>query len=261
MTGTRKKTKEIGFPRKRIASSHIQNVGNYTKNKTMKRFNTFTLIAFAIILTLFSCESNSQSFEGTIIYRTSVELPKNSDIPIEQFKMMFQDMDTIANFYLKNRNYKLVTLDANTNKPKSVTQYDSDSNMTYSYMAGQYDFCMAAKTKIDSLTKPKISTNNNDTITIMGHKCHSMTIDYGQISKTTIYFSEDFEVDTEPYKNNPVGFLEYIYRTGALPLKIVMSGNGAVHNMVFTAIEIKKETLKDTEFEIPEFKQIMDSPF
>jgi len=31
--------------------------------------------------------------------------------------------------------------------------------------------------------------------------------------------------------------------------------------MVFTAIEVKKETLNDKEFEIPEFKQIMDSPF
>ncbi len=239
--------------------SYRQTLATIRKNKTMKRINTFTLIA--IILTLFSFESNSQSFEGTIIYRTGVELPENSDIPIEQFKMMFQDMDTIANFYLKNLDYKLVTFDAKSNEPKTVTQYDSDSNMNYSYMAGQNDFCMAAKAKIDTIIKPTITTNIADTLTVMGRLCHSMTIDYGQISKTKIYFTSDYKVNTDLYKNNPVGFLEYIYRTGALPLKIIMSGNGAVHNMVFTAIEVKKETIKDTEFEIPEFKQIMDSPF
>lgn len=227
----------------------------------MTKFKSLIVILIVILLTSISFESKSQTFEGIIIYKTTVELPENSNIPIEQFNVMFQDMDTIANFYLKNSDYKLVTFDAKTKEPKTVTQYDSESNMNYSYMAGQNDFCMAAKTKTDTTIKPIVSTNIADTLTIMGRLCHSMTIDYGQISKTTIYFSSDYKINTELYKNNPIGFLEYIYRTGALPLKIVMSGNGAVHNMVFTAIEVKKETLNDKEFEIPEFKQIMDSPF
>jgi len=227
----------------------------------MKKIKNLTSILIVIILTSFTFESKSQTFEGKIIYRTTVELPEDSKIPIEQFKMMFQDLDTIANFYLKNCNYKLVTLDIKTNDPKTVTLYKSASNKTYSYIEGQNDFCMTAKAIIDGNPKPLIFKNIEDTLIIMGKKCHSITIDYGPISKTTIYFSEDYKVDTEAYKNNPVGFLEYIYRTGALPLKIIMSGNGALHQIVFTAIEVKKETIKDKEFEVPKFKQVMDSPF
>lgn len=228
----------------------------------MKRISNLTLILILVILTSFSFLSKSQTFEGKIVYRTSEELPENSKIPIEQFKMMFEDTDSIANFYLKNCNYKLVTLDAKTNEPTTVLLYNSDSIKNYSYIAGQNDFCIAAKAKIESsFLKPIISINLEDTLIIMGKKCHSMTIDYGQISKTTIYFSEDYKVDTEPYKNNPVGFLEYNFRTGALPLKIIISGNGAIHNMVFTAIEVKNETLRNEDFEVPKFKEIMDSPF
>jgi hypothetical protein len=88
-----------------------------------------------------------------------------------------------------------------------------------------------------------------------------MIIDYGVISKVKIYYSEDYKVNVESLKNMPYGFLEYIYKTGALPLKIVMSGNGTIHNLVFTAIEIKEEQLNNKLFEVPEFKQIMKSPF
>lgn len=220
-----------------------------------------TSILIVVIFTSFSFESKSQTFEGKIVYRVTIELPKDIKIPIEQFKKMYQDLDTIANFYLKNCNYKLVTFDAKTNAPKTVTQYDSESNITYSYMADQNDFCMTSKAIIDSLSKPLISKNIEDALIILGKKCYSITIDYGQINKTTIYFSDDYKVDTEAYKNNPIGFIEYIYRTGALPLKIIISGNGAEHHMVFTAIEVKQETIKDKEFEVPKFKQLMDSPF
>jgi hypothetical protein len=227
----------------------------------MKKIKGIISILVILIFTSFSFESKSQTFEGIIVFRTSVELPMDSKIPIEQFKMMFQDLDTIAHLYLKNCNYKLITLDAKTNAPKTVTQYDSESNLTYSYMAGQKDFCMTSKARNDDKLKPLISENIEDTLIVIGKKCHSITIDYGQISKAIIYFSDDDKVNTEEYKNNPVGFLEYIYRTGALPLKIIMSGNGAVHNMVFTAIEVKKETLNNKDFRIPKFKQIIASPF
>lgn len=225
----------------------------------MKRINRYSLIGIVFILTLITWESYSQSFEGEIIYRTTVELPEDSNIPTEEFKMMFQDVDTLSILFLKSKNYKLITLDNKTKKPKTVTQYDSDSNMNYSYMAGQDEFCMKGNAKFD--TEPKISINFNDTIMIMGHKCHSITIDYGQISKSTIYFSDDYILNTELYKDNAVGFLEYIYRTRSLPLKIIMSGNGALHNLVYTAVEVKRETLKDSEFKIPQFKQLMNYPF
>ena len=109
------KLRQINPPRKYIATRWQL----YKIQKTMNGIKTLTVFTIFFFLTLVSIESNSQTFEGKIIYRISVELPENSNISIEHFEMMFQDMDTIANFYLKNSNYKMVTLDAKTNKPKT----------------------------------------------------------------------------------------------------------------------------------------------
>lgn len=38
-----------------------------------------------------------------------------------------------------------------------------------------------------------------------------------------------------------------------------MSGNGAVHEMVFTATEINKDPINDITFELPEFNEILNS--
>jgi hypothetical protein len=222
--------------------------------------NLLTPIAFLFtFLVIYSTSSFAQAFEGIIVFKTSVELPENSSISEAQFKVMFNDIDTVAHFFLKNSNYKLVTLDNSTNEPKTISQFESDSNKTFSYMAGQNDFCMVSIYDPNQ-PDPKISIDPNDTITVLGLMCKSLEIDYG-ISKSIVYFSEKHKVDKRTFKANPSGFLEYLYRTGALPLKIIMSGNGAVHNMVFTATEIKEAKLKDTELEVPNFKQVMKSPY
>lgn len=105
------------------------------------------------------------------------------------------------------------------------------------------------------LTIPfKITEDKNDKIIVLGKKCSSITIDYGT-SNAKIYFSDEYRVDTKAIRKDAPGFLQYINECGALPLKVILSGNGAIHNLIFTAKEIKEEKLDGDILKIPKRKK------
>jgi hypothetical protein len=218
------------------------------------------IVLFILLFGISNCIF-SQEFEGKIIYRTSVENANPERISDEQFKMMFQDIDTIAVLYLSQNQYKLETLNFETNKCRTINQYDPITSRILSYMAGDKYLCWYSEPKNNSSFKPTIYKDVYDTITILGHKCSSVTLDYGVTSKAKIYYSEDFRVDKKSIENDNFGFLDYIYECEALPLKIIMLGNGAIHNLVYTAMIISAEKLKENAFKIPKFKEMKKSPF
>jgi hypothetical protein len=224
---------------------------------------TRALLAILLIGTLtgFTSEVKSQTFEGVIVYKTTVEQSEDSDIPEEQFKMMFRGMNEESKLYLKGNKYRLVDIDAKTNKPANVTLCGTEKGKIYSFKYGQNELGMVSDIDKMNLPEPVITKNNDEPLTVMGKKCYSITIDYGKISKSTIYFSNDYKVDVEAYKNNPIGFLQYIYRTGALPLKIYISGGGALQTYVYTAVEVKEESLEDEIFEVPGFMSVLETTF
>ena len=80
--------------------------------------------------------------------------------------------------------------------------------------------------------------------------------DYGS-RQTIIYYSDKYPVDTSPYLNDPYVYFKYMIETKALPLKIIMSGEPALHNLVYTAREVKVEFINDSVFVLPKFKFIM----
>ena len=218
-------------------------------------------VGFLIVLFGISNCVFSQEFEGKIIYRTSVENANPERISDEQFTMMFQDIDTIAILYLNQNKYKLETLDFETNKCKTINQYDPITRRILGYIAGDNYLCWYSETSNIASFAPTIYKDDHDTITLLGHKCSSVTLDYGNTSKVKIYYSEDYKVDRKSIENDNFGFLDYIYECGALPMKIVTTGNGAIHNLVFTAKIISKEKLEENTFKIPKFKEMKKSPF
>jgi len=223
-----------------------------------KTYLSLSLLTLSIGFT--NC-SFAQGFEGKIIYLTSIENANPPKTSNEQFNQMFSDdIDTIAILYLSQNRYKLVTLDAKTNSPKTVTQYDPDLRKNYSYIAGDNSMCMVSDVNFNSMPSPKISKDINDTLTILGKKCSSLVIDYGIISKTKIYYSIDYKVDIQSIENDAFGFLQYIYESKSLPLKIIVSGNGAIQNQIFTVKEVREEKLDKDTFKIPKFKKIIKSP-
>lgn len=195
-----------------------------------------------ILITIFSLAScaagHSQSFEGKIVYRLSIESPDPKRISPEQIKMMFNDVDTTCILYLKGDYYKFVTLDRESAKAKVVNQYDPVLNKIYDYVL------------TDSISDPFVMQTENPTTTfvfkkrkgrekvsILGEPCEAITLDYGS-HYTMLYFSDRYKVSSRGIRKDAPSFLQYLRECEAVPLKIVMSGGGAVHNLVFEAIEI-----------------------
>jgi len=76
----------------------------------------------------------SQSFEGKIVYRLSVETADPKRTSPALIEMMFNKEDTTCLLYIKGDRYKFVTLDRVTVKPKVINQYDPVSNKIYDYV-------------------------------------------------------------------------------------------------------------------------------
>ncbi len=205
-------------------------------------------------------EIKSQVFEGRVIYKSSIERPTNSNIPDSIFKMMFKDaVDTneITTYYIKKDYFKMVT----EGKFTSTVLYDPLLKRNYVYMKEQPDFCMWSEVTSDNQPIPKVNRNLNDTITILDKKCYSITIDYGAISKNILYYPVGIEVNTDELKKNELGIMGYFSNFEAIPYKIIMTGNGAVHHLGYTLKEIISEKLDESVFKVPDFKQMMKSPF
>ncbi|HEX6171525.1 MAG TPA: hypothetical protein VFZ33_17690 [Chitinophagaceae bacterium] len=191
----------------------------------------------------------SQSFEGKIVYRLSIESSDPKKISQEQIEMMFKDADTLCVLYIKGDHYKFVTLDLATSNVKAVNQYDPVSNKIYDYRPSDQQH-LVRETE-NSTIKYKTRKVKIDNISILGQKCHSVTIDYGSHS-TKIYVSDKFKVNRETIRNNAPSFLQYIRECESIPLKIIMTGGGAVHNLVLEAIDILEEPIDSNVFDLPE---------
>jgi len=205
------------------------------------------------LLSLASCTAGySQSFEGKIVYRLSIESPDPKRISPEQIEMMFSDADTTCILYLKGDYYKFVTLDRESAKVKVVNQYDPVSNKIYDYVLK------------DSTSDPFVMQHENTTAmsvfkkrkagrekaSILGEPCEAVILDYGS-HYTMLYFSHRYKVISGDIRKDAPSFLQYLRECEAVPLKIVMSGGGAVHNLIFEAIEIMEGPLDPNVFNLP----------
>ena len=226
----------------------------------MKVTKFLYLLIFSSIFIFNACKTKSQGFEGRVIYKSSIERPTNSNIPDSIFKMMFNDVvDTneITTFYIKKDFFKMVT----NGKHTSTVLYDPELKRNYVYMKEQPDFCMWSEVTSDNQPLPKITKNLNDTIIVLDKKCYSITIDYGAISKNILYYPIDIMIDLKELENNKLGLMGYFSKIETMPYKIIMTGNGAVHNLGYTLKEIVNENLDDSIFKVPKFKNMMKSPF
>lgn len=216
--------------------------------------STKNLLTISLLILLNSSRLIAQPFEGKIIYKSTIENAMTDKLSNELFNQMFNEpTDSIAILYLRNEQYKLVQIDLKTKKPKTTLQYDPIKRRIYSGYGTRDSETFYFDLNESLLAKPQVLQNENDTIYVLGKKCKSITITINgdPMSKNIIYYSDDYKVDTKSFSSNTYGFSQYIYLTGALPLKIIMTGNGAPHKVVYTAKEIIPEKLDDKIFKTP----------
>lgn len=209
-----------------------------------------------ILITLLSLASiafcRCQSFEGKIVYRLSIESSDPKQISREQVAMMFKDADTTSILYLKGNYYKFVTLNGETAGMMTVNQYDPVSNKIYDYVledSTSHAFVMQTENSnaANMFNKRRI---DNKQISILGQICDGIILDYGSHS-TKLYFSGGYSVNSSAIRKDAPSFLQYLRECGSIPLKIVMSGGGALHNLVFEAIEIVEGPVDAKVFTLP----------
>ena len=206
----------------------------------------FFLFLFFILCHL---SGKSQSFEGKIIYRVSGKTPDLKRTSQETIDMMLMDMDTTAILYISKSRYKLVTLARDTGLPRMVNQYDPFLNMIYDY---QPDSKFAMKSpNPPAITYQKKVIKRNGQKTLLDSNCTAISLTFSD-TRAVVYYSNNFSVDTKDIRIDAPLFLQFMRQTEAIPLKIIMSGNGAIHALEYEAISIIREELPDSTFKFPD---------
>lgn len=209
----------------------------------------FLMLLLLFIMTTYNCgRSDTMAFEGKVEYKVYVQRPANSQIPVKQFNAMFQETDSKAELFVRGNYYRLDQFSHDSN---NSTLYLPDSQKVYTFSSTSPAIVFWNNTNTDSYIKTISSVENGSSEFVMKKKCKSIVIKYKGGTTTQIFYSEDFSIDTSQFINHRYGFFDYFYQTGALPLKIILSGGGALHEMVFEATNINKESLRQDLFLLP----------
>jgi len=207
------------------------------------------LLLLMVSVAFYNCSrSDTNAFEGKVEYKVSVQRPANSQIPVKQFNAMFQETDSKAELFVRGNYYRLDQFSHDSN---NSTLYLPDSHKVYTFSSTSPAIVFWSNANTDWYTKTISSVENGSSETVMKKKCKSIVINYKGGTTTQIFYSEDFSIDTCQVGNHRYGFLDYFYQTGALPLKIILSGGGALHEMVFEATNVNKESLRQDLFLLP----------
>lgn len=198
----------------------------------MKLFIWFCL--FACIC--FSGYSQSNVFEGYIIYRYSYFSPDGEDIT----ENMLIDKDSVQHYYINSENYISFGQSQNFqqlyNSKTNRYFYPKDGNIMYTNAANS----SGQKPKFKNLSEKKI---------IMGKECKGIELKRGENS--TIYFySDEIRVNPEPFSNHHLGeFGPYLKETGGcLSLQIISKNKD--HTLVMTAEFIQEIHLPEDGFDV-----------
>ena len=181
----------------------------------------------------------AQNFEGIITYRNSYKskLPKLSD---EQFTTM---MGSKQEFYIKEGNYKSIL----NGTFEQWQLYSGKENKLYTKLSNSDTISWKdGSQNDDSVFEVQ---HHKSVVEILGYSCDELIF----TCKSGIqkyYFNTALRVNASLYSNLKYGnWYDFIKRSNALPLKIILESNQFVMESVAT--EIKPLKVDDKEFELP----------
>lgn len=207
-----------------------------------------TTVTF-LLATLLAVASFAQNFEGEIVYKNSYK-SKMTGISDVQFAAM---AGTTQEYYIKGGDYKSVT-----NGSLVLWQlYVGKDNLLYNKMSNQEALLFndgAANT--DTVLKAAI---NKAAVEVLGYKCDELILTC-KSGVQKYYFSSSIPVDAKLYSKHKFGnWYEYLSRSNALPLKMVIDNAQFVLESVAT--EVKPMKLEKSFFELPANAKTMKSTY
>ena len=223
--------------------------------KFKKTFMKHTIIIFLLSI---SNLTFSQSFEGTLVYTTDLDVsPKLEKMGMTKqslIEKMREDgswLDTLSISYkLGNYYYK------SSNNLNSWLLYNSETNKIYSVQDGvKNEICSVIDASIDTEfsytnkmpTVSKLDTSatvNNIECTVVRVKWKSGTYDY--------YYNSTMLMVNPDFYNHHIydGWYEFLKISKSLPIKIVKTMNGMM-TITQTLITTKKDPIDDKLFVVP----------
>jgi hypothetical protein len=196
---------------------------------------TKIIIVFILSLVAFR-QANCQNFEGKITYTVSCK----SKTTAKTDKAFNDKYGSLHEFYIKDGNFKSIenstTYDWNiyiSKQNKLYRKYPNNKVIGIRDCATTYEYPVKIQ-----LTK--------DSINILGYNCHEIIISY-KCKIYKFYYSSDVAMDSGLFvDDNFEAWYEFISRTSALPLKIIVEADD--HTLVKTAIKIEKIPINKTMF-------------
>lgn len=210
-----------------------------------------------ILVMVFFCNLNGQTFEGSITYKMEALNPEPTMIPDSSWQKGVKEQFgkrgyMLQIYYYKKANY-MVEIDAG--KEKGFQIYDPGNGLLYSWQQHS-DTAITQDTKMQ--TDKLIGIYDSDKMdTIMGIPCKSIVVK-SETGETTLWYNPDyFKVNSNDYKKHRYGHLNSILKKiGCLPLKI--ERKAFMSHMVQTLVDFKVRAMDDKRFEVPKFAQTIE---
>jgi hypothetical protein len=214
--------------------------------------NLFMNKAIIILLVLIGIKCHSQNFEGIITYKVKYTNPNSKLIPDSIFYAE-SDITYIEKRYYKGNKYKFI---AEINGKREIELYDPNKNRLYTYSEND-DFASWTDTT-KSLDKIVDVVELDDTeIEILGLNCRIVGFQIGG-GQLLFAYSNKLYLNAELYKNHKYDcWSEFLSMTNSVPLAIKISTPWNKRSM--KAIEIEKIEISEVEFEVPNFKTLIES--
>jgi hypothetical protein len=102
-----------------------------------------------------------------------------------------------------------------------------------------------------AITYQKKVIQRNGQKTLLDSNCTAISLTFSD-TRAVVYYSNNFSVDTKDIRIDAPLFLQFMRQAEAIPLKIIMSGNGAIHALEYEATSIILEELPESTFELPD---------
>ena len=225
----------------------------------MKKAIKFILILISTLILIFILNlAFGQSFEGTLVYTTDLEIsPKLEKMGmtkqslIEKMRDDGSWLDTLSISYkLGNYYYK------SSNKLNSWLLYNSEANKIYSVQDGvKNEICSVIDASIDTefaYTNKMPSVTKLDTsVTVNNIECNIVRVKWKSGTYDYYYNSTMLIVNPDFYFNHIYdGWYEFLKISKSLPIKIVKIANGMM-TITQTLITTKKDLIDDKLFVVP----------
>jgi hypothetical protein len=199
------------------------------------------------------------NFEGYVVYRIEPKNPNKQLIVDSVFyarikKVMNGQLYSLQKYFYKGDTYKS---EVGTEPKKTFQVFKPKEKRLYTWQQSADTAVWVDSEKYSD--KIKEVRQLPDEEVVLGIKCKKIVV-VSSIGETTYWYNPSkYKISYDAFKSHIYGnWNEYLKIAGALPLKYEIKGK--TFYIVTTATEVKEIKVKDSEFDLPTFKKVVQSP-